>query len=136
MKIIILLIFLYTNIVFATTLDKILPHYLEMQTALANDSLAKAQVAASDISKLKNIEENNLLQSNDKIKNAKNISIAREEFKIFSKPFVDWVQKNKKVGLIVVSCSMADAKWVQKDGEVANPYFGSEMKTCGDKLPK
>lgn len=35
-------------------------------------------------------------------------------------------------GLVVVYCSMAPGRWLQKEGAVRNPYFGDEMLTCGD----
>ena len=38
-------------------------------------------------------------------------------------------------GYAVAFCPMADddrgARWVQKKGEIANPYFGSSMLICG-----
>ena len=39
----------------------------------------------------------------------------------------------------VFRCPMAKADWLQKPGETANPYYGSEMLTCGsavESLPK
>ena len=35
-------------------------------------------------------------------------------------------------GLVVVYCSMAPGRWLQREGSVRNPYFGDEMLTCGD----
>lgn len=32
----------------------------------------------------------------------------------------------------VVWCSMAPGRWLQRTGEVANPYYGAEMLRCGD----
>lgn len=34
--------------------------------------------------------------------------------------------------LQVVWCSMAPGRWLQRSGEVANPYYGEEMLRCGD----
>lgn len=34
--------------------------------------------------------------------------------------------------LQVVWCSMAPGRWLQRAGEVANPYYGQEMLRCGD----
>ena len=33
--------------------------------------------------------------------------------------------------LVVVLCPMAKARWLQPKGTIRNPYFGSEMPTCG-----
>ncbi len=31
----------------------------------------------------------------------------------------------------VAHCPMAKASWLQRSKDVANPYYGSEMLTCG-----
>ncbi|MBG59484.1 MAG: hypothetical protein CMJ16_03400 [Peredibacter sp.] len=42
--------------------------------------------------------------------------------------------KNKELNqLQIVSWSMAKAKWVQKKGDIANPYYGRKMLSCGEK---
>ena len=33
--------------------------------------------------------------------------------------------------VFVIHCPMAEASWIQKSDEIANPYFGSEMLECG-----
>jgi Cu(I)/Ag(I) efflux system membrane fusion protein len=35
-------------------------------------------------------------------------------------------------GVRIAYCPMADKHWVQKDGAVENPYYGSKMLACGD----
>ncbi len=43
-------------------------------------------------------------------------------------------------GYLVAYCPMANegkgASWVQKDGDIENPYFGSEMLSCGEVVKK
>ncbi len=64
---------------------------------------------------------------------------AREAFKSWSETFVPMAQKMYQARDIdptwaVMNCPMAKADWIQIDGKVANPYFGSKMPTCGKKV--
>jgi hypothetical protein len=34
-------------------------------------------------------------------------------------------------GLKVAVCPMVNKPWIQKDGAIQNPYYGSEMLSCG-----
>jgi hypothetical protein len=43
-----------------------------------------------------------------------------------------WGTMSKPKGIDVVFCSMAKGSWLQKRGEVRNPYYGSSMLTCGE----
>ena len=62
----------------------------------------------------------------------KNLSEMRETFRVISEFF-----KNQKLpqGTIVVYCSMAfnnrGAYWIQRSGEIRNPYYGAYMLSCG-----
>jgi hypothetical protein len=35
-------------------------------------------------------------------------------------------------GMKIGYCSMVDRSWIQRDGKVSNPYYGSQMLTCGE----
>ena len=37
--------------------------------------------------------------------------------------------------LKVAFCPMVRKSWIQQDGDLANPYYGSEMLTCGSFRP-
>ena len=65
---------------------------------------------------------------------AKKLSAMREAFKSLSEPIVDWAKAAKPKGLDVAHCSMVKASWVQKSGELRNPYYGASMLTCGEKI--
>lgn len=62
------------------------------------------------------------------------ISKIRENFKELSKPIAAWVKKHKPAGWSVLHCPMAGASWVQKEGDIQNPYYGKEMLSCGAKV--
>ena len=37
-------------------------------------------------------------------------------------------------GLWAFECSMAKARWLQRDNETKNPFYGQKMLTCGDLI--
>jgi|CXWL01.1.fsa_nt_gi hypothetical protein len=68
-----------------------------------------------------------------KVASAQGIEAARGAFGELSVPLVRWFELRTDPGdLAVAYCPMADKKWLQpKAPEVNNPYYGSEMLTCG-----
>lgn len=118
-----------------SSLKEFLPAYISIQEALSTDNFNLAQEKARDLQK--QVQNNKALKdvnaSLNPLLKAKSIADARKEFKKLSAPFVKWVEQAKEPGFDVVYCPMAGAKWVQKQGQVANPYFGREMLHCGEK---
>jgi Cu(I)/Ag(I) efflux system membrane fusion protein len=57
---------------------------------------------------------------------------ARAALKELSKPMAMWGTMSKPKGVVVMFCSMAKASWLQKKGDVENPYYGSKMLGCGE----
>lgn len=117
------------------SLKDVLPAYISIQEALSADNLSLAQEKARELQKQtqnnKGLKDIN--SSLNSLSKAKSISDARKEFKKLSAPFVKWMESNKEPGFEVVYCPMAGAKWVQKQGDITNPYFGREMLHCGEK---
>lgn len=64
---------------------------------------------------------------------AQDIKTRREEFKQVSAAMIPFVKAHKGGSTTVVEawCPMAEAGWIQAPGTIANPYYGSEMLTCG-----
>lgn len=63
---------------------------------------------------------------------ASDVDAARGAFGDLTKPLVRY---RKAVGadkLKVAYCPMAKKAWLQPEGDIENPYYGSEMLTCGD----
>lgn len=63
----------------------------------------------------------------------------RTAYKSFSEPFLEIAKANYSPNEVdenwtIVHCSMAKGSWIQADGAVANPYFGSKMLRCGKKV--
>ena len=107
----------------------LLGNYVTAQEALANDDLGgatrafQAMAGEGDLQVGKMAEE--LAASAD-------LDSARTKFKQLSEEFASM---DLPEGFVVAHCPMADegkgADWVQKEGDVANPYFGSSMRDCG-----
>ena len=135
---------------FDATMEKILAEYLTIQEALAADStegveaatrairasaneLHPNQVAGERAERYQNIPQD-LLAACDELEGAEDIHSVRESFKELSKPVSTWVRMAKPAGTSVMYCSMAKASWVQRGSKAANPYLGSEMPSCGEKV--
>lgn len=68
---------------------------------------------------------------------------ARRDFEPFSTALVDLVRANHltaTTGLHAFECPMAPelgtGRWLQREPQIRNPFFGSTMLTCGDALPE
>ena len=63
----------------------------------------------------------------------------RERFKALSKQviaLVDAQPPSRALGdqLFVMHCPMKDGSWIQRSKDLANPFYATEMKTCGSLL--
>ena len=119
---------------FAAKLDKELSSYTEIQSLLAKDTFAGVPAASQKLAT--DAKENHhaaLSASSAKLANAKDLKQARELFMGVSKDFVPLAKTEKNKNFEIVYCPMKKARWVQKTGTIANPYYGSEMLECGVK---
>jgi hypothetical protein len=126
----------------AKVMDKILSHYLKIQQQLASDSpaLDTVQFEAGSISKMAahavaGEPDDTLTQissSADDLSKTTTVDQAREQFKKLSAPVSQWALKAKPKGIKVWNCPMAKVDWVQAKGEMRNPFYGKDMRHCGD----
>jgi len=65
---------------------------------------------------------------------AGDLATARQALKSLSAPVVKWAQLNPQPDHQVLYCSMAEASWIQTGEGVQNPYYGPEMKRCGQTV--
>lgn len=71
---------------------------------------------------------------------AQDLQASRTSFKKLSEGMIEYLaaHPDDRAGLTLVHCPMTfggkGARWVQKEGKVMNPYEGSKMLHCGDKL--
>jgi hypothetical protein len=140
-------LFIYSSHLGAATFDegmaRVLDKYLKIQDDLASDSFSKIPEAAQQLQS-QALELKKAASANQKevalklgsaaglLNDAKDIKKAREVFKQLSSAMISWVSTSKPKGIRIASCSMAKAKWVQKDGPIRNPYYGKEMLECGE----
>lgn len=121
---------LITSTTFAKDLG--LAPYVSVQEALAKDDFkgaleAHKSLCAKELSTLKQ-------DYKDCSKSFKSIEELRTSFKALSEAYFKNGSKKEIEGLQKASCPMAEARWIQKKGELANPYYGKSMLTCGEKI--
>lgn len=112
--------------------------YLAIQTALVNDDLAPIGGAARSLQKSAGAlgeDGKAVATAAGKAADAKTIEAARTAFADLSTALIAYADKTKVPvdGKIVAFCPMANKSWVQKDGAIANPYYGKSMSACGSK---
>lgn len=105
-------------------------NYIKMQEALAGDDFKGALVAHKavcdkDLKSFKNTYK-------DCSKTFKDVESLRESFKGLSQIYLKNGNKKEASTLSKVHCPMAGASWVQKNGKIANPYYGKSMLECGE----
>ncbi len=62
---------------------------------------------------------------------ATDLDSARKALGELGAPMSMWASMAKPSGITVMYCPMAKASWLQRGEAVANPYFGPEMRSCG-----
>jgi Cu(I)/Ag(I) efflux system membrane fusion protein len=128
-------------------MQPILARYLKIQEKLAADSVdgigEEAQLISRAASRLDtddlcgehaaHLKElpTRVRHAAQVLSDARDIAAAREAFKSLSQPVAMWATMSRPPGVSVVFCEMAKASWLQREGEIRNPYYGSEMRTCG-----
>jgi len=79
-----------------------------------------------------------LTESLSKISKTADLSFQRTAFVVFSKHWIAWMQRIGTLGETVYTqyCPMANdnqgASWLSTESNIANPYFGASMLTCGE----
>ena len=114
-----------------------LEDYTSIQTLLAKDTFLGVSDLAKKLSKEANTHHHQSLSASSlKLSHAQELAGARTEFMEVSKDMLPIFNAEKDSHYEVVYCPMKKARWVQKKGSIANPYYGSEMLECGvkDKL--
>ena len=66
------------------------------------------------------------------------IAKARDSFKILSRAMVGFIkgpgrEEALSSGIKLYYCPMADERWIQKEGDLQNPYLGKDMLICGSE---
>ena len=111
----------------ASTLDDQVAQYVLAQEALAADDFRNASTSLANLVQIADPSVRPLAES---AANAEDITSMRTAFKPLSEFLAALDLPN---GYARAYCPMYDggSNWVQTDGPVRNPYYGSEMLTCG-----
>jgi hypothetical protein len=106
--------------------------YLEIQTLLAKDTISGITAPAVELEKRLKAEKQSLaVKSAHELQSAKNLNEARESFLKISKAILPWARKHQIKGIVLAYCPMKPGHWLQKAGDLRNPYYGAEMLECG-----
>ena len=133
---------------FDESMSPVLKEYLAIQQALAADSDAGVAAAAKKIEALAAKLEPGTVKgahaahyeglpgaiqaAAGKLAASQGIAAERDAFKGLSEPMAIWANMANPKDVVVVSCSMVNGKWLQKKGDINNPYMGSKMLGCGE----
>lgn len=135
---VLLFVFVMTAAMSASESSKaIVGSYLQIQTALAADKTAGVKTAAEAIGKeaaKMGAPGEALAKAAQAIGVAKDLKAARDAFGPLSDAVIAAAKADEfkdLPGIKIGYCPMVDKSWLQKDTEVRNPYYGSQMLTCG-----
>ncbi|ACU05247.1 DUF3347 domain-containing protein [Pedobacter heparinus] len=121
-------------------LNAVYQHYIHLSTALVNEDVAEAKVAASAIELgAKELTGGTALVTlASKITTGADIEAQRTVFSDLSNDFIARVKASglNSGEVYVEYCPMAlhdkGASWLSNKKEIRNPYFGESMMTCGE----
>ncbi len=130
----------------AIMMDELLDAYLEMHEVLvaesASDVAAQAGPLSSQIAKITAADtEGRLKEFTGQIEESQaglssaDLAQARNSFKLFSRAMFEYLKQSGNVdpaskGIKAYLCPMENEWWIQKEGDLKNPYLGKEMWIC------
>lgn len=117
-------------------IENALENYLNVQSALARDSMQNVSVDAQALAKAVRGDESKALpmalaEQADTLAKAKNLAKARNAFKPLSESVIAFLKANGAPPGIYyeVYCPIAKASWLQTGATVRNPYLGPRSAT-------
>ena len=109
--------------------------YLHIQLALANDStdgVADAAKAVATAAGKLGDAGRSIAAAAQAVAGAADLKTVRATFGPLSDALIDYGQEVGFGDFKVAYCPMVGKSWVQKDGDILNPFYGSTMLNCGD----
>ena len=113
----------------------IVSSYLEVHAALASDRADAFKTPAGTLAaraESMGASGTKIAKAARKVEHAKNLQAARDAFVPLSDAVIAAAKAANLPEVKVAYCPMAKASWLQKGDEVRNPYYGSQMLTCGE----
>ena len=143
MKKVLALLFVFAAVVSTTasaseSTEAIVASYLQIHAALAADKTDGVKPAAQAIAKeaaRMGAGGEAIVKAANAMESAGNLKAARAALGPLSDAVIaaaeadDW---KDVAGVKIGFCPMVNKSWIQKDGKVNNPYYGSQMLTCGE----
>jgi len=119
----------------AALADGLAQPYLHIQLALANDSMDgvtdAAETIAAEAAKMGNTAKR-IGSASTAVAGAQDIKTARAAFGPLSDALISYGEEVGFDNLKVAYCPMVRKSWVQANGEIRNPFYGSTMLNCGE----
>ncbi|GGF03991.1 hypothetical protein GCM10011518_11470 [Flavobacterium limi] len=111
----------------------------DSESVAANAKILSEAILAVKMESLSDQEHTNWMKVNTvlaaqsgAIATTKGIDKQRESFKELSKKLYELMKTAKgTVPVYYQYCPMADANWLSKESTIKNPYYGSQMLSCG-----
>ena len=116
----------------------IIEPYLKIQSALARDSVDDVKANAGNIATAATAlgaPAMKIDMAAVQLTSAAELVEARDRFGALSEAIVnymDGLHLTPPDGVRVAICPMQKKPWLQQGDAIANPYYGSEMPTCGN----
>jgi hypothetical protein len=121
----------------ATMSQAVIDPYLKIGAALAADSIDGVTASAGEIATAASALGAPAFKIDTaaaQLTAAADLADARAKFGVLSEA-IDAYLTNQHLaspeGVRVAFCPMVLKPWLQKDGDLRNPYYGSQMLTCG-----
>jgi len=117
--------------------ESIVEPYLKIQDGLAHDSIDGLRANAGNIATAATALGAPAMKIDTtavQLASAGDLADARDKFGALSEALVaykDGLKLNPGDGVKQAFCPMALKPWLQKGDTISNPYYGSEMPTCG-----
>ena len=125
----------------ANPLPDVFESYLAIQRSLAKDSTEDVSSRAAEIAsrtgefvdseEVVSVAYGAVFEAARTLEEAKDLTTSRAAFGELSEAMLAIESASGEVNVRVAYCPMAQKSWLQEDGLVANPYFGSKMLRCG-----
>jgi len=118
-------------------LDKVVASYLEIHSQLAADKVDGIKAPASAVATAAagmGDAGRDISAAAKAVEGAADINAAREAFGTLSDAVIAAAKAEDWKGLEDVKlayCPMAKKSWLQKEDAIRNPYYGTQMPTCG-----
>lgn len=108
--------------------------YDPIRAALADDSLTGAAAAARALAEA-DAGDAEVAAAATRIASASDLAVARAAFSDLSRLVFLRLSAGSPTKVTVYFCPMyaGFGWWLQKSPPIANPYFGSQMRTCGEE---